>query len=64
MLAATPLGNAPAGGTPLVGQAVGMDDALQAQQTSARIADVNGRLEAIADWGPAEDWSDWADAEG
>ena len=24
-----------------------MDDALQAQQTSARIADVNGRLEAI-----------------
>lgn len=21
-------------------------------------------LEAIADWGPAEDWSDWADAEG
>ena len=24
-----------------------MDDALQAQQTSARIADLNGRLEAI-----------------
>lgn len=21
-------------------------------------------LGAIADWGPAEDWSDWADAEG
>lgn len=21
-------------------------------------------LEAIADWGPAEDWSDWADAAG
>ena len=21
-------------------------------------------LEAIADWGPAEDWSDWGDAEG
>jgi hypothetical protein len=21
-------------------------------------------LAAIADWGPAEDWSDWADAEG
>lgn len=21
-------------------------------------------LEAVADWGPAEDWSDWADAEG
>jgi predicted transcriptional regulator len=21
-------------------------------------------LETIADWGPAEDWSDWADAEG
>jgi|SRR6476646_2302700 predicted transcriptional regulator len=21
-------------------------------------------LEAIADWGPAEDWSDWRDAEG
>jgi hypothetical protein len=20
-------------------------------------------LEAIADWGPAEDWSDWAEAE-
>lgn len=22
------------------------------------------RLEQIADWGPAEDWSDWADGEG
>lgn len=21
-------------------------------------------LAAVADWGPAEDWSDWADAEG
>jgi predicted transcriptional regulator len=21
-------------------------------------------LEAIANWGPAEDWSDWSDAEG
>jgi predicted transcriptional regulator len=21
-------------------------------------------LEGIADWGPAEDWSDWTDAEG
>ena len=21
-------------------------------------------LEAIADWGPADDWSDWVDAEG
>ncbi|MEA2567329.1 MAG: hypothetical protein QOD49_2506, partial [Actinomycetota bacterium] len=21
-------------------------------------------LAAIADWGPAEDWSDWSDAEG
>jgi predicted transcriptional regulator len=24
--------------------------------------DGEGSLAAIADWGPAEDWSDWADA--
>ena len=24
--------------------------------------DAERSLEAIADWGPAEDWSDWADA--
>lgn len=26
--------------------------------------DTERSLEAIADWGPAEDWSDWIDAEG
>ena len=26
--------------------------------------DAEPALAAIADWGPAEDWSDWADAEG
>ena len=26
--------------------------------------DAERSLEAVADWGPAEDWSDWADAEG
>jgi predicted transcriptional regulator len=26
--------------------------------------DTERSLEAIADWGPAEDWSDWANAEG
>ena len=26
--------------------------------------DAERSLEAVADWGPAEDWSDWGDAEG
>jgi len=26
--------------------------------------DAERSLEEVADWGPAEDWSDWADAEG
>ena len=26
------------------------------------LTDAEHSLEAIADWGPAEDWSDWADA--
>jgi hypothetical protein len=26
------------------------------------LGDNERSLEAIADWGPAEDWSDWADA--
>ncbi|HSO97400.1 MAG TPA: ribbon-helix-helix protein, CopG family [Solirubrobacteraceae bacterium] len=26
--------------------------------------DAERSLEGIADWGPAEDWSDWADAAG
>jgi predicted transcriptional regulator len=26
--------------------------------------DAERSLEAVADWGPAEDWSDWADAAG
>jgi predicted transcriptional regulator len=26
--------------------------------------DAERSLEGIADWGPSEDWSDWADAEG
>jgi len=26
------------------------------------LSDAEGSLAEIADWGPAEDWSDWADA--
>jgi hypothetical protein len=29
---------------------------------SAPLTDAERALEEIADWGPAEDWSDWADA--
>ena len=28
------------------------------------LSDEESRLAEIADWGPAEDWSDWADAKG
>ena len=28
------------------------------------LTDDENALAAIADWGPAEDWSDWADASG
>ncbi|MEO8694819.1 MAG: ribbon-helix-helix domain-containing protein [Acidimicrobiales bacterium] len=26
------------------------------------LTDDEGALKSVADWGPAEDWSDWADA--
>lgn len=28
------------------------------------VTDAERSLEAVADWGPAEDWSDWSDAAG
>jgi hypothetical protein len=31
---------------------------------SARVDDEEQALAEIADWGPAEDWSDWAEAAG
>lgn len=31
---------------------------------AAPLEDGERALAEIADWGPAEDWSDWADAEG
>ncbi len=31
---------------------------------AAPLEDGEKRLSEIADWGPAEDWSDWVDAEG
>ncbi|HEY4411189.1 MAG TPA: ribbon-helix-helix domain-containing protein [Acidimicrobiia bacterium] len=31
---------------------------------SAPLSDDERAFEALADWGPAEDWSDWADAAG
>jgi hypothetical protein len=40
----------------------GEADAARWQQQPA--TDAERSLEAIADWGPAEDWSDWTDAEG
>lgn len=30
----------------------------------APLTEAERALEAVADWGPAEDWSDWADAKG
>jgi predicted transcriptional regulator len=30
----------------------------------APLSEAEASLAEIADWGPAEDWSDWADAEG
>ena len=38
----------------------GEDDARRWQQQPA--TDTERSLEAIADWGPAEDWSDWDNA--
>lgn len=40
----------------------GESDAEKWEQRPATRAEV--LLSDIADWGPAEDWSDWADAEG
>lgn len=40
----------------------GEADADRWQQQPA--TDAERSLEAVADWGPAEDWSDWTDAEG
>lgn len=37
-------------------------DAARWEQQPA--TDAERSLEAIADWGPAEDWSDWTDAAG
>jgi predicted transcriptional regulator len=37
-------------------------DAERWQQQPA--TEMERSLEAIADWGPAEDWSDWVDAAG
>jgi antitoxin MazE2 len=37
-------------------------DASRWEQVPA--TDAESSLGAIADWGPAEDWSDWADAAG
>lgn len=37
-------------------------DAEKWEQQPATAAELS--LEAIADWGPAEDWSDWIDAAG
>ena len=38
------------------------DDA--ARWEAAPLSDAEQALGQIADWGPAEDWSDWADATG
>lgn len=40
----------------------GEADAVRWLQQPA--TDAERSLEAIADWGPAEDWSDWGDAAG
>jgi predicted transcriptional regulator len=40
----------------------GEADAARWQQQPA--SETERSLETIADWGPAEDWSDWIDAEG
>jgi hypothetical protein len=37
-------------------------DALAWKHTP--LTDAEASLGAVADWGPAEDWSDWADAAG
>jgi predicted transcriptional regulator len=35
-----------------------------ASEVEARVTDSEKALGDIAEWGPAEDWSDWANAEG
>jgi predicted transcriptional regulator len=40
----------------------GESDAEKWEQVPATSAE--GSLAEIADWGPAEDWTDWVDAEG
>ncbi len=40
----------------------GEAEAARWQQMPA--SDTERSLEAISDWGPAEDWSDWIDAQG
>ena len=42
---------------------VRLESAIDAERwQSAPLSDAERSLSEIADWGPAEDWSDWADA--
>ena len=40
------------------------DTAADQLRTVAPVTEGDAALSAVADWGPAEDWSDWQDATG